>query len=115
MAKKIKLNADQIKPIAEGYGGCIASDKITVEGLPVRFFYRSEPHNELDSGWKFLSGLEDDAYMNDSRNHAVYDVNSIANYDPSIIPHLIAPIGSVFEKLPDSEEFVAVDDWQVED
>jgi hypothetical protein len=114
MTKNFKLPADQIKPLAEGYGGCIASDRITVDGLLVRFFYRTEPHNEMDSGWCFLSGTEDDDYMNNSANHAVYDVNTIANYDPTIIQLLGEPIGSVFEKLPDATEFVAVTDWSPE-
>ncbi|MCL2308822.1 MAG: DUF2185 domain-containing protein [Proteobacteria bacterium] len=108
--KKFRLSKEQIKPLAEGYGGCIASDMITVDGYPVRFMYREEPHNDLDSGWRFLSGYEDDAYMENSANHAVYEVNTIANYDPSIIPFLDAPEGSAFEKTPESERFVDVTD-----
>ena len=111
MTKQFKIAADQIKPIAEGYGGCIATDKITVEGYPVRFMYREAPDNELDSGWRFMSGFEDDAYMDDPDNLAIYDVNTIANYDPSIVPLLEAPEGSAFEKTPESERFLAVEDW----
>lgn len=110
MKKTFKLSADQVKPIATGYGGCIASDLITVEGHPVRFMYREAPANSFDSGWRFLAGLESDAYMAVTENHAVYDVNTIANYDPSIIPLLDSPAGSVYEKWPDSEQFVAVHD-----
>jgi hypothetical protein len=32
---------------------------------------------------------------------ALYDVNTIANYDPSIIPLLDAPIGSAFGRGSD--------------
>jgi hypothetical protein len=108
--KKFKLTKEEFKPIAVGYGGCIASDMIVVEGLPVRFMYRAAPRNPMDSGWQFLSGFEDDAYMANNTNHGIYDVNTIANYDPSITPFLDAPIGSAFEKAPDSEGFVAVND-----
>ena len=111
MTKQCKLSADQIKPIAEGYGGCIATDKITVEGYPVRFMYREAPDNELDSGWRFMSGFEDDAYMDDPDNLAIYDVNTIVNYDPSIVPLLEAPEGSAFEKTRESERFLPVTDW----
>jgi hypothetical protein len=111
MPKQFKLSKEQIKPLANGYGGCIASDMITVDGYPVRFMYREEPDNDVDSGWRFMSGYEDDEYMDDPSNHAVYDVNTIANYDPSIISFLDAPIGSVFEKTPESERFIAVEDW----
>lgn len=112
MSKQFGLGADQIKPLAEGYGGCIATDKITVEGYPVRFMYREAPDNDIDSGWRFMSGFEDDAYMDDANNHGVYDVNTIANYDPSIIPFLDAPEGSTFEKTPESERFLVVEGWE---
>jgi len=38
-----------------------------------------------------------------SSNHAIYDVNTIANYDPEIIPFLNAPIGSAFERDSDGK------------
>ncbi len=111
MEKQFKLKKEQIKPLALGYGGCIASDKITVEGLPVRFMYREKIDNPQDSGWRFLSGTESDEYMDNPNNHAVYDVNTIANYDQSILPLLKSPIGSVFEKVPGSNTFKKVTDW----
>lgn len=111
MSKRFKLEKEQIRPLATGHGGCIASDMITVEGYPVRFMYREEPDDEHDSGWRFLSGFEGDAYLNDAGNLEVYDVNTIANYDPSIIPLLGSPSGSAFEKTSEAEQFVAVTDW----
>jgi hypothetical protein len=109
--KRFKLSQEQIKPLAKGYGGCFATDKITVDGYVVRFMYREKSDNDTDSGWRFMSGFEDDEYMNDPGNHAIYDVNTIANYDPSIIPFLESPIGSVFEKTLESGVFQAVTDW----
>lgn len=111
MSKNFKLSKEEIKPIATGHGGCIATDKITVEGYPVRFMYREKSDNDIDSGWRFMSGFENGEYMSNPSNHAAYDVNTIANYDPSIIPFLGSPIGSVYEKTPESEKFVAVTDW----
>ncbi|SDS98790.1 hypothetical protein SAMN05216271_3283 [Halopseudomonas sabulinigri] len=112
MDKSYKLDSHQIMPLAQGHGACIASDRIIVEGLPVRFMYREEPDHSEDSGWRFLSGAESDEYMADGRNHGAYDVNTIANYDRSIIPYLKSPVGSVFEKVPGETEFKAVTDWQ---
>ncbi|GEJ57531.1 DUF2185 domain-containing protein [Anaeromyxobacter diazotrophicus] len=110
MEKKFKLNPEELRPVAVGFGACLASDRITVEGSPVGFMYREEPDNEADSGWRFLSGDETDAYLNDAANFEIYDVNTIANYDPSITPQLEAPPGSEFEKPPGSERFVPVRD-----
>jgi hypothetical protein len=107
--KEFRLRGDQIKPLATGRGGCIASDMIPVEGYKVGFMYREEPNNELDSGWRFLSGLESQEYMDNTSNHAVYDVNTIANYDPDIIPLLDAPIGSAFERDQETGNLVRVE------
>jgi len=111
MSKRFKLSESEIEPVAVGHGGCIASDKITVDGYQVRFIYREAPDNEWDSGWRFLAGDEDDAYMSDPDNHAIYDVNTIANYDSSIIPFLNAREGSAFEKTRGGEPFRKILDW----
>ena len=96
--KRFKLAADQIKPLVRGYGGCIASDKITVGSEPVAYMTREEPRHPQDSGWVFTSGTETQAYMDEASNFEVYDVNTIANYDREIIPLLDAPPGSSFER-----------------
>jgi hypothetical protein len=49
--------------------------------------------------------------MDDPDHHAVYDVNTIANYDPEIIPFLDAPLGSTFERENGTGMFVEVDDF----
>lgn len=98
MAKNFYKLSNEIVPMAEGYGGCIATDRILVDGCKVRFFYRESPDNDVDSGWRFMAGDESDEYMNTAGNHGVYDVNTVANYDPDIIPYLDSPIGSAFER-----------------
>lgn len=113
--KNYKLSKNEIRPLVEGYGACFATIKITVEGYPIRFMYREEPDNDIDSGWRFMSGFESDEYMNDPDNIEIYDVNTIANYDQTIIPLLDEPVGSAFEKSSVSERFVAVSDWSAGD
>jgi hypothetical protein len=100
VTKQFRLSAEQIRPLATGRGGAVASDRITVDGQPVGYMYRSAPRNHLDSGWAFLAGDETDTYMEESSNHAIYDVTTIANYDPEIIPLLDAPVGSAFIRTP---------------
>lgn len=107
--KKFFLPVEQIKPLAKGRGACFATDMITVDGQRVTFMYREEPDNDIDSGWRFLAGEESAEYIDDADNMGVYDVNTIANYDRDIIPFLDAPIGSAFERDPDTDQFVEVD------
>ena len=111
MSKKLFLSSDQLKPLAVGLGTCIATDKITVQGLPVRFMYREDPISSTDSGWRFLSGLESDAYMENAHNQGVHDVNLIANGDPSVIALLGAPSGAAYEKVDEHGDFQPAGDW----
>lgn len=69
--------------------------------------YREEPSDRDDSGWRFFAGTEDEQYVNDPKNVEIYDVNTIANYDPEIIPLLDSPIGSAFERAAGSGSLVA--------
>jgi hypothetical protein len=96
--KKFALRGDQIKPLAKNRGACFATDMITVEGRKVGYMYREEADEDGDSGWRFMSGHESQDYMDDPDNHGLYDVNTIANYDPQIIPLLDAPCGCAFER-----------------
>jgi hypothetical protein len=82
--KTFHITADQIKPVAVGYGSCFATDRITVQGAAVGYCYREDPDTSEDSGWRFFAGDESDEYANDPSNLAIYDVNTIANYDPGI-------------------------------
>jgi hypothetical protein len=86
-------------------GACFATDKITVEGMKVGYMYREESEEEMDSGWRFFSGTEDQEYVDDSNNTMIYNVNTIANYDRAIIPYLILPHGTELERIENSDEF----------
>ena len=103
--KKFKLKAEEIKQLITPMGGCFATYKITVEGEQVDYMVREEPSNEIDSGWQFFSGTEDQDYVDDPNNSAIYDVNTIANYDKAIIPYLNLPIGTQLERIRGTDKF----------
>jgi hypothetical protein len=96
MKKQFKLSADQIRPLVTGYGSCIATDRITVDGLRVGYMYREAPSDPVDSGWHFFSGDESQEYVDNPRNLALYNLNTIANYDPEITPFLDKAIGTAW-------------------
>ncbi|MEO0549588.1 MAG: DUF2185 domain-containing protein [Pseudomonadota bacterium] len=104
MQKKFLKEADSFRKIATGFGSCFATDRITIEGHLVGYMYREEPENQFDSGWRFFAGSESDEYANDPKNVELYDVNTIANYDPSITPYLTEPSGVAFVRV--GEKFV---------
>lgn len=114
MEKKFYLT--DIKPLFawDEDSGCFATDKITVEGYKVGYMVREEPYESdfPDSGWRFFMGLEEDGYLNDPDNMEIYDLNTICNYDPDIIPYLEADFGSAFIRV--DEHTFAEDDGTVE-
>jgi len=111
--KQFWLRSEQIRSLIPNRGGCIASDRITVDGRLVGYMYRGTPANELDNGWRFMAGDESPEYMADLSKHTVYDVNTIANYDSAIIPLLDSPIGAAY--IRDWETFEFIPDAPVEE
>ena len=87
----------------------MATDMITIRGMRVGFMYRQQPTNRYDSGWTFTAGIESQEYMDLAGNNAIYDVNTIANYDPDIIPFLEEPTGSAYERNRSTGLFIPVD------
>ena len=61
MSKQFRLKASEIRPLVEGYGACLASDHITVDGKRVGFMYREAGDGAHDGGWRFFSGDEPQA------------------------------------------------------
>lgn len=100
--KPFRKAAGTFEPIAVGFGSCYATDRITVDGCRVGYMYREAPDgdspNYADSGWRFFAGDESDEYCSDPANFEIYDVNTIANYDAEITPHLHAEFGSAFAR-----------------
>ncbi|BBI35870.1 DUF2185 domain-containing protein [Cohnella abietis] len=110
--KKYKIPGGKIRRLIKTEEGCIATDRITVDGSKVGFMYREEPNtNYPDSGWRFMAGDEDDEYMNNPKNHSVYQVNTICNYDLDIIQFLDAPTGTAFIR-DKTGKFVLDEGWE---
>lgn len=82
----------------DGPAGCLATDRILVDGARVGYMYREKPDFEEDSGWRFLAVDETEEYLADIQNSDVYDLNTLCNYDSDILPFLNYPVGSAFER-----------------
>ena len=62
-SKRYVLSPSEIEVVAAGFGSCLATDRITVDGAPVGYMYRESPDNDLDSGWRFFAGDEGGDYL----------------------------------------------------
>ena len=97
--KKYLIPQEKLKPLATGYGYCIAPDTILISGLPVQSMYRVMPSRRQDSGWRFFAGNETAEYLANPRNSGIYDVNVLANYAPEVISKLDSPPYSAYELI----------------
>lgn len=104
-SKAFKIPGDQIRQLIPNMGACFATDHITVLGKKVGYMYREQSADPRDSGWRFFSGEEAQAYVDNPANTSVYAVNTIANYDPAIIPCLEAPFGSAWGRVAGTDRF----------
>jgi hypothetical protein len=105
LKKAFFKDGSTFKPIVFGMGSCLATDRITVDGKRVGFMYREPPDDSFDSGWRFFAGDESQEYCDNPLNLALYDVNTIANYDPEITPYLDFPAGTALVR--NGSEFIA--------
>ncbi len=104
--KKFCLSSEDIKELIPRMGGCLATDRILVDGEKVGFMYREDSTESVASGWIFMAGDEDQEYVDDTDHWAIYEVNTVCNYDPTIIPLLQSPEGSAFGRSKGKEEFI---------
>ena len=104
--KRFAIPREELKELYQGEGpqGCIATDRIVVDGAPVGYCWREEPDSgdeAWDSGWRFTAGDESDAYMDDPDRSGVYALNTICNCDPDVIPLLDSEAGTAWSRGED--------------
>lgn len=104
---------EEVQKLTDDQGVAFATDLVMCQDMGVGYMYREIPDFEEDSGWRFLSGEEDQDYMNVSSNSGIFDVNTVANYDPEIIPFLNAPVGSAFAR-DENDVLMAIEDIELE-
>ena len=108
------VKAEDVKSLLsdwKGADGCIATNRITVEGCKVGYCYREKPDGDWDSGWRFTAGDESEEYMDDPNNAGIYKLNTICNDDPDIIALLHTPAPCAFER-DENGVFQQIKDWK---
>lgn len=108
--KQYKIQEEQVVRLVDHNGGCLATDRITVDGCEVGYMYREVTDRDGDTGWRFFSGDEDDSYMANNSNHGVYAVNTIANHSPEILEYLNTPAPCAFERIEGSKSFRKIEE-----
>ncbi len=96
---------------------CLASSLILNESpLPIRFFYKEDPQHANDTGFRFYSGHETDEFLLEDNAACVAPLDCMERLDPSICELVKqSQVGSVWERLPNSNHWVPVHDYQIPD
>ncbi len=94
----------------ENFGYVFATKMLVEQRLPVLFMYR-ERGEEGDSGWRFFSGLEDLAYIDNLDNIEIYDIETILEIDESIRPYLQSLYDRAYERESGAEPFRRATDY----
>ena len=95
----------------EKFGFVIAPKIVVDEKRKIRFMYREASDNNQDSGWRFFSGDEEQAYLDNPDNLGIYDVNTIIEIDPDIEEFLDSDVEKAYERTDTSNKFVSIDDF----
>ncbi|NEO88341.1 MAG: DUF2185 domain-containing protein [Spirulina sp. SIO3F2] len=103
MKKQYCKTSEEIIRILPDIGAALVTDRIAVDGERVGYMTRLDSHNQADSGWVFYAGDETQEYLDDSRNTSVMALNTIANFDFSILPFLMFPPGTQVERSKNGE------------
>lgn len=110
-----KAEGDEVKKGAAGEGEpgefdmwCIVSNHIIHGDAELRWCFREKPASDLDSGWRFLSGIDTEAYINDPSNMSVCAWQTMVEIEPAVLPLLHMRVGTdlVFEHAGKKRRFI---------
>ncbi|MFI4896272.1 MAG: DUF2185 domain-containing protein [Phycisphaerales bacterium JB059] len=96
-------------------GYVLASKRVGVDRMPVRFMYRESPDNDQDSGWRVFAGDETQEFTDNPDNFAIYNPETICEIDPDVEKILYhKPVGFAYERADATEPFVE-SEWEAPD
>jgi hypothetical protein len=109
MDKQEKSNAnDDIPEKREEVKNYAILSKRALETDRIGYCYRDVPENNIDSGWRFLYGDEDEDYLDNPTNAETIYLEQALSINPALDNILSAPAGSEFEWDDEQEIYVEI-------
>lgn len=75
-------------------GGCIVSNNILNGKGRVKWCIREQSADKVDNGWRFLSEIDTDEFLDNPINMSVCDYNTIVEIEPAVLAIYNMPIGT---------------------
>lgn len=92
------------------FGYVLATQLLVEEKKLVGFMYHEKGEGD-DSGWRFFTGEEDQAYVDNPENIKIYDIQTILDIDQSIRPYLKSKEYTAFERIVGTNRFKMAEDY----
>lgn len=74
--------------------GCIISNNLLENKGILKWCFRENPVRLQDTGWRFLSDIDTNAFLNDPKNLSVCSLNTIIQMEPAVLSILNFPINT---------------------
>lgn len=75
-------------------GGTIVSKNILDKKGRIKWCFREESVNHIDNGWRFLSEVDTNEFLSNSKNMVVCDWGTVFEIEPAISSIFELPIGT---------------------
>lgn len=95
------------KDAAPAYDGelmCIITRKALEKG-EINWVVRGDPVNEVDSGWQLFYGDEDEAYLDDANNAALFPLREMLRMEP-LLDKVFSSSSTAFAFYPEMQDFI---------
>ena len=75
-------------------GGSIVSKNILQNNGRIKWCFREESVNAIDNGWRFLSEVDTDDYLQNASNMVICDWGTLFQIEPAIAYIFDMPVGT---------------------
>ncbi len=75
-------------------GGSVVSKNILEKKGRIKWCFRENGVNELDNGWRFLSDIDTDEFLEDAKHMAICDWGTIIEIEPAVAMIYELPVGT---------------------
>lgn len=75
-------------------GGSVVSKNILEKKGRIKWCFRENGVNELDNGWRFLSDIDTDEFLETAKHMAICDWGTIIEIEPAVAMIFELPVGT---------------------
>lgn len=96
--------------LVQGAGASLATNNVMSGAGALQWAERKSPKDPADNGWRFISAIDDGAYLSDGSNWVIVDFNEVCAIEPAVISIVDLPVGSDLELVADPAGKLWLDD-----